>query len=39
MEQFYKLSLKLNQTKHLGFYGRRQVGSLGVEPLLILDFS
>ena len=38
-EQFDKLSLKPNQTKHLGFYERRQFGSLEVEPLLILDFA
>ena len=37
--QFDILSFIPNQTKHLGFCGRRQVGSLGVEPLLILDFS
>ena len=38
-EQFDKEFLKPNQTKNLGFCGRRQVGSLRVEALLILDFS
>ena len=38
-EQFDSLSLKPNQAKHLGFCGRHQLGSLGVEPLLTLDFA
>ena len=37
-EQFDNIFLKPNQAKHLGFCGRNQVGSLGVEPFLILDF-
>ena len=38
-EQFDSLFFKPNRIKHLGFCGRHQVGSLGVEPILKLDFS
>ena len=38
-EQFDSLFLKPNQIKHLGFCGRCQVGSLGVDTVLIFDFA
>ena len=38
-EQFDSLFLKPNQIKHLGFCGRCQVGSLGVDTILVLDFA
>ena len=38
-EKFNTLFFKPNQIKHLGFCGRRQVGSLGVDTVLILDFA
>ena len=38
-EQFDSLFLKRNQIKHLGFCGRCQVGSLGVDTVLTLDFA
>ena len=38
-EQFDSLFLKPNQIKHLGFCGRFQVGYLGVDTVLMLDFA